>query len=429
MPSLWLYLKIYWDLNSATHFYGITAAAFNLAVLLVTPLTGYAAYRGVRGKVILIVSDQLEILGNIMYWIGQSPWVVLCGRFISGTGASCEPSLYADLVKLTSEEERTSYIIAMLMPRQLGLLFGPAFTILVHTVNANVGQFSFSVYNMPGIMMAGLWLLHSLLVFTFYPNVSKDSNPTNVPTCSCLRRCACCSPCDAYQDEDKHAVQEDNPAEDGKITIVEWNTSNLSATDLRFYSNYPIVVLFIIAFSLYFNVLCVEAVLSPTVEQLFAWHEVEASYVYMGGGIVVLITFLLVRISSKKFSDRTFITVGLVLLLLSYFWLTCFLSFTPKPVQGISISLFITGLFFHTVGMPIALVGCESLYTKITPESDSDRAQAILRTLVNVGYFTGPFVGGSMASVPYAATLLMMLLIFISLVLLCAAYDLFAQTH
>ncbi|KAA3677586.1 MFS transporter, ceroid-lipofuscinosis neuronal protein 7 [Paragonimus westermani] len=440
MPSLWLYLRNTWNENAATKFYGAIVAAFSLAILLFTPVVGWAAYKGVRTHVLLLVSNQLEILGNIMYLVGRSPWVLLFGRFISGVGACCDPPLYADMIKLTDQKERTSYVIAMLLPRQAGLLFGPAFTILVHKLNVNVGNFNINVYNVPGLLMAGLWGVHCILILVAYPNVERITNEAYTPTgeltpASRMKRYffqpkrSKASMTEVSKiilnDSAEKSIHTEDSVFLGGVICSPCCANHPKCTPYLLYTSLALITLYCIIFMIYFSVLCLEAVLPPVAERLYQWSEVEISIVYLCSGALILLIYFLYVCINQYVTDRMMLTVGMVILLFSYVWQACYLAYQPVPSRTVGIALMMTGVFLHVLGTPMVATSCESLYTKIAPESDSDRAQTVFRTVLNVGYFTGPYIGGSLVSIPYAAFLLMMMMVFVPFVLLCLVYSAF----
>ncbi|VDP76679.1 unnamed protein product [Echinostoma caproni] len=441
MPSLWLYLQTNWSEEAAKQFYAATLAAFCLAILLVTPLIGYAAHKGVRTHVLLLCSNQMEIFGNVMYLIGSSPWVVLAGRFISGIGACCDPPLYSDMVKLTTTKERTSFVIAMLLPRQIGLLFGPAFTILMHKMNFTVGNFNINVYNVPGLLMATLWGLHCIFVVACYPNVEKIINTSETPTSgpvtfsSRVRGYFFAPPKSKKQADSKPMLADSADSHDAMEEHVirkppaANRCSDCSCSSycesLRPYFSFPLIVMYLLCFMVNFTTMCLEAVLPPVSEKLFGWSEVEISWTYLAAGAVVLIVFLCIRCLTVYVRDRTILSFGLIVLLISYIWLSCCMSFRPIPEKFVSIAMSICGLFLHVVGLPMVATSSESLYSKLAPNDDMDRAQTIYRTVVNVGFFAGPYVGGSLTEAPYGAFILMLLIVFVPFVCLCVVYEKF----
>ncbi|KAG5452535.1 hypothetical protein CSKR_114426 [Clonorchis sinensis] len=442
MPSLWLYLKTEWDESAAKKFYAATVAVFCLAILVFTPFVGYAAYKGVRTQIILIVSNQLEILGNIMYLVGRSPWVLLFGRLISGLGACCDSPLYSDMVKLTDERERTFYVIALLLPRQAGLLFGPTFTLIVHRLDVNVGNFNINVYNVPGLLMASLWGVHCILTLLTYPDMERTINPTQTPdpqpTLAKRLQRMFYVPREprikkAVTDQLSSSKQPPGDVFTGKLEH-KTNCSPCCARDRQClhylpYFNLSLIALFGITFFIYYSLMGLEAVLPPVTEVLYQWTEVEVSIVYLVAGGAVIVTFIIYQCITQCIRDRKVLAVGLSLLFLAYLALSCHLAHKPTPDKSIGIPIILCAVALHVIGVPLAAASSESLYTKLVPRAEVERGQTIFRTVQNLGFFAGPFICGSLVDTPYIAFLIMMLLVYVPFVMFWIDYHTFRMTE
>lgn len=405
LPTLYLYLKGYWSVEAADTYYGVTMAAFSLSILVMTPIYGCASYAGVRVKTLLLFANLLEIIGNVIYLFAGSPMAVLFGRLVSGIGASCEPPLYADIVRATNRDERTGYIIVLLLTRQIGLIFGPSFTLMMDKMDYRVANFIISVYNGPGLLMAVLWFLHSLIILVSYPNVDKNGRLITLDKQSnrCCCRCCCCCCCDVHywldigpsgsSSGDLQPMLSDTP---------EPNRTNVSvrSTSLQAYQTYPILTLYAVTFATYFCFMSLEAALPPVANHIFGWSEVQTSYVYLAASILIIVVVILLRILNSCYTDRTLLLAGLIIMVISYVWLTVVVYVLPDIPQSVGIPILLTGIAVHVLGLPFAFAYSESLYTKLAPISDMDRAQSIFRTVINVAFLIGPYVGGSLIYKP-----------------------------
>nr|VZI22903.1 unnamed protein product [Spirometra erinaceieuropaei] len=401
LPTMWLYFTTYWSEDTAKKFYGATMAAFSLSVLLFTPLYGYAAHRGVHTKYLIVLANLIEILGNLAYLIAQQPWVVLAGRFISGIGGSCDTPMYADLARTTTVRERTPYVAVTYVFKQIGIVFGPACTLLMHKLHWTMGDFTLSVYNGPGLLMACLWCLHTILVIFFYPLVKKPPHPgSDVPS------------------EKQELVLNDKTKVRNKRGCCDSECEKL-----KVYRTYPVLSMFVMVLTAYFCVMSLETVLSPVVNHYFNWDEVKVSYVYLGAsGVLIMMCFIL-HFLSKRIEDRRLALVGFILLVLAYALLVFVTAFLQYTTELVGIPLILTGILIHVVGMPLALAVTESLYTKKVPRDDLDRALAYLRCVANLGFLLGPLEGGVFVAYSYLVFLGNFILSVISLGLIAGRYS------
>lgn len=148
-------------------------AAFSVADMIASPLTGRWSDRTGNTRFIVLVANVPQFLGSVMYFMGLSPWFLVASRFVVGLGAGAGAALMADIARVTSQEERTSIYSKFMLCRHLGLLVGPACNLFLMRINFNIGPFSVNPYSVPGLFIAVLWIFHELLtIFMFWNPVS-----------------------------------------------------------------------------------------------------------------------------------------------------------------------------------------------------------------------------------------------------------------
>ncbi|KAM7541488.1 hypothetical protein Aperf_G00000034955 [Anoplocephala perfoliata] len=405
LPTMWLYFTTYWSVQVAKKWYGWTMAAFSLSVLVFTPVYGFAAHSGVQTRNLLIFANIIELLGNVVYLIAQQPWIVLAGRLISGIGGSCDTPMYADIARTTTIQERTPYMTITYVAKQIGIVFGPVFTLLMHKLHWKMGDFKLSVYNGPGLLMVVFWVIHTSLVIFFYPTVEKP--PRNG---SFLGRTNTTS--------EKEKLLEPNQEKKQKCC-------DFGCESLRPYAAYPVISSYIMVFATYFCVMSLEVALPPAGAAYFQWDEVNISYVYLGASGLLIIMCVILHFLSKHIEDRRLALAGFILLVCAYIWLTFATAFVRQLPEVLGITLVIIGVAIHVIGMPLALAVTESLYTKLVPANDLDRALAYLRCVSNLAFLLGPLEGGIFVDYVYLAFLGNFILCTIGLTLLAARYQLF----
>ncbi|KAA3675738.1 MFS transporter, ceroid-lipofuscinosis neuronal protein 7 [Paragonimus westermani] len=422
LPTLWLYLKGYWSLEAANMYYGITMAAFSLSILVMTPVYGWVSYAGVRVKTLLLVANFLEIIGNLIYLFAGSPLAVLFGRLVSGIGASCEPPLYADIARATNRDERTTYIIVLLLTRQIGLIFGPSFTLMMDKMDYHVANFTLSVYNGPGLLMAGLWFLHSLVIFVSYPNVDKNGRLViqdgQSGLCGCCDRRYWIDTSSTFSDDMQSRLIDNKDALPNNRYLAQVRGGTLQA-----YCTYPILTLYAITFATYFCFMSLEAALPPVANRIFGWSEVQTSYVYLAASILIILVVIVLRILNSFYTDRVLLVAGLIIMVASYVWLTVVVYLLPSMETTLGVTLLLVGIAIHVIGLPFAFAYSESLYTKLAPITDMDRAQSIFRTVLNVAFLIGPYVGGSLINTPTIVFLSMSVISLIPMVFLMYRFE------
>ncbi|PAA51273.1 hypothetical protein BOX15_Mlig009069g2 [Macrostomum lignano] len=416
LPTLWLYLNKFHS-SAGAQFYGATLAGFNLLPLLCNPLFGWLSQRRfARVRLLIVVANLLEICGNFIYFTAPAPWLVFFGRFVAGAGSAAEPPLYADVVRVTSKKERTSFMVHLLLVKQFGIIAGPALTMLMHPIHAEVNQFVIDVYNSPGLFMAFLWAIHTIAVILVYPDIPHDSIEASAVEKS------------PETSEESSEQSDKTPTTESTTTICDdLGHSVRKYTDpekLRMYFRIDIFSMIFIAFAGYFCLLAFESVLSPLLSHLFHWDEFNISLVYLGCGIEIVLIYVAFRLFLARQQERYLLLLAICLLLGAYFFNFALLVYVDTRKPAVYITLIIISTSIQVLGLTATSALPESMYTKAVPDSETDMAQGVFRTVMCVALLGGPLLGGGLHVLPWLVFILLAGIMAVCLALLVKAYPL-----
>ena len=92
---------------------------------------------------------------------------------ISGFGSGAGAALLAEICRTTTNKERTAILSVCNGLRQIGLLIGPGFQILLELFDFSLfnGALIVTPYNAPGLFMALLWIIFLIFVLALYNNI------------------------------------------------------------------------------------------------------------------------------------------------------------------------------------------------------------------------------------------------------------------
>ncbi|XP_056615634.1 major facilitator superfamily domain-containing protein 8 [Triplophysa dalaica] len=433
LPTIWSYLQ---TLNAAPYFLGLSLSAFSFSGLLAGPLFGHWSDRTRTTKKIILFANIFEIVGNFMYFMGYSKWLLLCSRLVAGIGTGAGSSIFGFLTRNTVPDDRSTVFAAVMACRQAGLLIGPAFNIFLRLCNFQLGPFVVNKYTSPGGFMCLLWILLQFVVMFLYWDIipQDDTHERNK----------------IIQEEVEEDVEENAESKPlvgpheltgsyGTVTSVQIRATHVSPPPTpppeevktspfknfsasREFLREEVVVLLAAQFITLFNQTALETMVTPMTQKFFNFGELENSIMYCMCGVEVIAGFLFVRWLSMHVAERVVLAVGLILCNISCVWCLIFLA---NPLGGFAWQLaeFIIGVFLQVLGLPFVAVAQVSLFSKITPEKTQGFSQGIRRSVGGLATIFGPLWAGGLTSNLYLMLGVMMGLLVLLTIMVVISYE------
>ncbi|XP_066504160.1 major facilitator superfamily domain-containing protein 8 [Hoplias malabaricus] len=436
LPTIWHYLQ---TLGAAPYFLGLTLSAFSFSGLLCGPLFGLVSDRTRTTKNIILFSNCFEIVGNFMYFMGYSKWLLLSSRLVAGIGTGAGSSIFGFLTRNTAPEDRATVFAAVMACRQVGLLIGPAFNIFLRLCDFRLGPFVVNKFTAPGMFMCLLWLLLQLVVLLMFWDVPPQSSR---------------APLEEEQEEEKGeenveddeerplvrshdltgsygavATTQTQPVANGNLIQTTPPPPDHSPSTLfrrfsarREFLREEVVVLLTAQFITLFNQTALETMVTPLTQRFFNFGELENSVMYCVCGLEVVAGFVFVRWLSRRVPERVVLAVGLILCNISGVWCLIFLA---NPQGGFSWQLaeFIIGVFLQVLGLPFVAVAQVSLFSKVTAEKTQGFSQGVRRSIGGLATILGPLWAGGLTSNLYVMLGVMMALLTLLTIMMTFSYE------
>uniref|UniRef100_A0A8C5DVB6 Uncharacterized LOC114461822 n=1 Tax=Gouania willdenowi TaxID=441366 RepID=A0A8C5DVB6_GOUWI len=439
LPTIWRYLQ---SLDAAPYFLGLTLSAFSLSGLLSGLVFGHWSDRTQSTKKIILFANVFEIVGNVMYFVGYSKWLILSSRFVAGMGAGVNSAIFGFLTRVTSPVDRSTVFAGVMACRQAGLLIGPAFNLFLRLCDFQLGVFVVDKYTAPGLFMCVLWLLLQLAVLLLYTDLpplekqkAQDSSLNNSRNSEKEQEDVEDEDCN---DEEKPlmvspelvgsygSVTTSQQLENGGSSLPKNTTDhhspppspvtkefqescnpfkNFSLT--REFMREEVVVLLAAQFIILFNQTVLETMVTPLTQNYFDFGELENSIMYFLAGTVMIGGFLFVRWLSRHVEERGVFAIGLSICNIACVW---FLIFLVKPIGSYAwrMTEFVFGLFLQVLGWPFVSVAQVSLFSKLTNEKTQGFSHGVRRSVGGLATILGPLWAGSLTDDMYVMMGVMM---------------------
>uniref|UniRef100_A0A7N8YC07 Major facilitator superfamily domain containing 8-like 2 n=1 Tax=Mastacembelus armatus TaxID=205130 RepID=A0A7N8YC07_9TELE len=419
LPTIWMYLQI---LEAPSYFLGLGLSAFSLSGLLTGPIFGFWSDRSKTTKSIILFSNLFEIVGNFMYFIGYSKWLLLCSRLVAGVGAGAGSSIFGFLTRSTRPEERAGIFAAIMACRQAGLLVGPAFNLFLRLCDFKLGPFVVNKYTSPGIFMCLLWVMIQFVILVVYwdlpPMKHDEDHEEEVPLMGSdeepvlTYRTVVSNQSEASSSCEIQAIQ--------GVSLISNPFKNFSAG--REFLREEVVVLLTAQFITLFNQTALETMVTPLTQRYFGFGELGNSLMYSLCGVEVILGFFFVRWLSTKVADRAVLAVGLVICCTACIWCLIFLC-NPRGGYGWELTAFIIGVFLQLLGLPFVAVSQVSLFSKVTAEKTQGFSHGVRRSVGGLATILGPLWAGGLTNNLYIMLGMMLALLMMITVMMVLSYD------
>ncbi|XP_074544075.1 major facilitator superfamily domain-containing protein 8 [Halichoeres trimaculatus] len=421
LPTIWRYLQI---LEAPPYFLGLGLSAFSLSGLLTGPLFGVWSDRSKTTKSIILFSNLFEIVGNFMYFIGYSKWLLLSSRLVAGVGAGAGSSIFGFLTRSTRPEERAGIFAAIMACRQAGLLVGPAFNLFLRLCDFKLGPFVVNKYTSPGIFMCLLWVLLQFVVLGMYWDVPPVSSEGGTVLLEMKQE-------EGDEDEEAPLIGSDEEPSQTYRAVNSDEMETSTASEMHPFKNFSVsreflreevVVLLTAQFITLFNQTALETMVTPLTQRYFSFGELGNSLMYSLCGVEVILGFFFVRWLSRKVADRAVLAIGLVICCTACTWCLVFLC-NPRGGYGWELSAFIIGVFLQLLGLPFVAVSQVSLFSKVTAEKTQGFSQGVRRSVGGLATILGPLWAGGLTNNLYIMLGMMLALLLMISVMTALSYE------
>ena len=328
-----------------------------------------------------------QVGGDVLYFIAQSPNIVLAGRLVAGVGMGGGSSIYTMLAWTSHEKDRTSSFSLALAMRNIGIVLGPALNLFLYHIDFYLGPYHIYCNNASGFLMSILWTL------TFFMMAFMYRDPSPVPTDD--------------KEESKPLTSENYGVHKGYSTpmclTIQKKYCNGFCRTVGHYLREEIVVLLAIQLFQFFNQLSLESFIPPFTKDQFGWDGFDASLLFCGASVTTVLVFLvLIKCLKDKVADRSIIAAGLLINICGTGILLGFLPrMTPNDEILQNVAIFVLGCGLNMVGYPCVLLASAGLLSKLTAMSYQGRTQGVRRVVTNVGMIMGPLWSGALMDTLY----------------------------
>lgn len=172
--TLWLYIKTLIDTEYPKIFYSLVASSYLLAAVVFSVIVGRWVDQTRKVRQTFLICNTLVIIGNILYSLHFSPWLLVFGRLISGADGPLRSIISGEVARCYPDSEVLSKFSTMGMAFAMGFIVGPGVNFAFTSVDFQLGDWQVTYVNVPGVYMAVLFIITQIIVYFTVSDLSRE---------------------------------------------------------------------------------------------------------------------------------------------------------------------------------------------------------------------------------------------------------------
>ena len=172
--TLWLYIKDLLKPKYPKTYYAIISACYLSSGVILSLIVGGLVDRYRNINKTFIILNTMVIIGNIIYSLPFSPWLLIAGRLIAGAGGPIRPIISSELARCYPSDQLSSKLAVMAVAFSTGFIVGPAINFVFVSINISIGAWRITYVNVPGLYMAALFIVVEVICIFMVFDLSKE---------------------------------------------------------------------------------------------------------------------------------------------------------------------------------------------------------------------------------------------------------------
>ena len=181
-PTEYFYLTDTVKVKDPDLYFGLSKAFLCLSGAISSIIGSYYVDYTKNIREICLLEDLLNIVGNIMYSLYFSPYLILFGQLLIGTSSARITSSIGEVSRVYEAKELTQKIGILGIMTVVGSIVGPCNAFAFQYVDFSIGSWKWNTGNMIGICMTAFYVFQFVLNYLTLHNVSKECTLKNDDT-------------------------------------------------------------------------------------------------------------------------------------------------------------------------------------------------------------------------------------------------------
>ncbi|XP_066915308.1 uncharacterized protein [Clytia hemisphaerica] len=442
--TLYVYLKDVLHVKYLNTFYSAISGMYFLAQVLASLVLSKIFDKCRHLRIMFFIINVFTIVGNILYTIPLSPYLLLAGRFISGAGASIQPIMMSELTRSYPPDELIQKFSPMSLSYALGFTVGPCINFAF--VNSNFWFLGIHIgfANGSGLVLTFLFMILLIISIIFVSDLSKEFDlkdatknieisddedeilyesskensalmknieisddedeilfESSKENCALMKNMEFSEEAnEAFLDEEEDEILFENFKEDSALmcenkiadTITSPSSKDMSTIDatIRLFTNVETVLIFILAFNLYLAFIMFDCWIPMVIVDLLEWDIRYINNVLLFNGVILIAVFILVVYKPPGKTMLFKSTAGAFVSIAACYG--CFLYFSLKIKHKYGLDVFIWACYsFGVASMELMDIFLMDTLAEMVPSEIQSYSESVRVTSARAGAAVGLF--------------------------------------
>lgn len=174
---LYLYLKDVLHTEKVILFYSVISTIFLVTMIIASLVFGKVFDRLRNLRQMLIICNTMMFLGNLLYCIPLSPWLLFFGRFLAGIGGSSRSIISGETVRCYTGDDVLKKLLKLGMTFGIGFIIGPGLNFFFLGADFNFLGIHITYINGAVLMLVFASLVQIVVTVLFVSDLSKEYDP------------------------------------------------------------------------------------------------------------------------------------------------------------------------------------------------------------------------------------------------------------
>lgn len=174
LVNLWLYIETLVQPHHMKLYYSLISFSYIAISGVLTIFIARYADRSRNIRFLFFFTNSALIIGNLIYTLHFSPWLLILGRSIASVGFSQRSIVMGEMARCYTPEDLTKKVSLLSMVFSFGFLSAPGMNILFEPVDFYIGNLHITFANASGLYVSVIFIVAQIISYFFIHDLSKE---------------------------------------------------------------------------------------------------------------------------------------------------------------------------------------------------------------------------------------------------------------